>query len=195
MYWLLVFLFSTAFAKPDIRIAVATNEAVQGTAKELVCSSISEELSICFRYFTDGKLRYADKKDLLRWGVSSGELHSEIKKESLQRVNAARYTFHEIPDMKGMGYWVSDAFDGWDVAALLHPRRLLALLGKNALVRIPEDGIFVFWEKGNPVLSKIMAVGIKEMYTNSKFPVSPLVYHSHEGQWQAWGEAVPVSEE
>ena len=54
---------------------------------------------------------------------------------------------------------------------------------------IPESGVFLFWEPGNPLLNKVMAVGVAEII-KSKRPLSCLFISSEIHG--LWGEAKPL---
>ena len=80
--------FSLAYATPDIRLAVVPTTAVNATKKKLLCSPLSEDLSLCFRSVQAGKLRYAEPEDLNKWGMSLGDVQKVVAKDSAKKVNS-----------------------------------------------------------------------------------------------------------
>ena len=46
------------------------------------------------------------------------------------------------------------------------------------------------WIPGDEELDKVMAVGVRRMFDEAKYPVSDKVYRWHNGEWVVWGEVV-----
>ena len=196
MFWLL----SLAFAAPKIPEIRLAPEAVdvekhyqEQTGKKLACQDYIGKMKMCFRYLQKGKLPYVDKKLLKKWKISQLSLLTLAEKNAKLQVTSKRYRFQEIAEIQG-GYWISDKKDGWDAAGFLHPKRLTRLLQRKPLVAMPQAGTFLFWEAGNPMLDKVMAVGVREIYDNSEHPISSAIYHYDGAKWMIWGEAVTVPE-
>ena len=186
-----------AFANPEYRLAPEApdvkDEYQRQRGRKLVCTAFAEKLQLCYRYEDGKKLPYVTQKDIKKWKIGVEQIHAKAKQKAFSQVQDSRFRFEKISNMSS-GYWISDKKDGWDAAALLHPKRLRQLLGRKALVAIPQAGTFIFWEAGNPMLNKIMAVGIREIYDNSNHPVSSSIYHHKDGKWIVWGEAVVAPE-
>jgi hypothetical protein len=196
MLW---YLIGTAFAYPEIRLAPSSIRVVEDYqiykkekgkfTSDLACEKFAEGLMMCFRYVKKENLPYVLENDLKKWDATTEQLLISASDSSAEYVTKERYTMQEIDNVPG-GYWASARKDGWDSAALLHPKRLELLLGAKPLVAVPQSGMFLFWREDNPQLNKAVAVGVKEIYNQSSHPVSPYIYHWSQGKWLVWGEAV-----
>lgn len=195
----LLFLIAQAFAYPEIRPAPMVADIVEKYREsqeqigqkntDLACQAFAEGLALCFRYVSEKSLQIVHEKDLKKWEATLEQLEVSVQDNSVQYVNAARYQFQEMEDGSG-GFWASAQKDGWDAAGLFHPQKLEQLVGKKIFMAIPQSGMFIFWEQGNPTLNKSVAAGVKETYNTARFPISPYVYRWNGEKWIVWGEAV-----
>ena len=195
---MLLWLFSTALATPDIRLAPEAPKVReqyrqfqrgQGKTGELACHDFAEGLVFCFRQRSGDTLRYLEQADLEGLGLSLEQVSAVSKEAASEHVKPDRYTREEIETL-GF-YWRSSVMDGWDAAGFLYPDKLKAMVGGIPLVAIPQQGVFLFWAQGNHALNKAVASGVKEIYLSSSHPVSPFVYRYSKGKWEVWGEAIP----
>lgn len=200
---ILLLLLSQAFAYPEIRPAPMSNDIIEKyrsyqktngeKSSALVCQDFAEGLNLCFRYVSETSLAMVHQKDLRKWDATLDQISVSVKDSSLKYIKADRYFFQEMEDRSG-GFWASATQDGWDAAGLFHPKMLEDLVGKKVFVAIPQSGMFIFWEQGNPILNKSVAAGVKESYKAASFPISPYIYQWNGEKWVVWGEAIERKE-
>ena len=172
-------------APPDAPAQYAAWAAKAARPGTLACDSLwPDQVLLCFRVAEDGKRRWVTDADLTAWNTDLPGLRTEIAGRGLARLASA-----EQRPVDGMpaDFWTVRDGDGWAVAGLLHPKRLIELAGGPVLAGMPTDGILVWWRAGDADLDRIMAVAITEMAAADGLST---VVHRWDGRgWRAFGEA------
>jgi hypothetical protein len=150
---------------------------------------VSDELTLCLqaRLHDDG--RWVSAADLLAWGVSRDALVARVLRRARGHVRASG----EFVEVDGLGrYWIAAKGDGWSAAALLHPDMLSRILGSEDLrVAVPNLGVVVAWAGGSAEMDLAMAVGVSDMFSAQKHPVSATVLRFDGRGWAPWATARP----
>ena len=63
-------------------------------------------------------------------------------------------------------------------------------VGVGAVFSVPALGVVWAWKWGDAENDQIMAVGVRRIFEQADFPLSPKILRYSEGAWVVWGEAV-----
>jgi len=169
--------------------AAAKDAGQSGPDADLDCRPAFDDLLFCLTKRHGDEWRYATQADLAVWKLTSEQAHIEAV-GSLHVVDlGARLQVQTVSGMPGQ-YRFSNADDGRDVAPLLKPDALAALMGGAPVVAVPAQGAVVVWKPGDAALDKVLAVGVRKIFDQASHPISPRIYRWNDGEWTVWGEAV-----
>ena len=160
----------------------------KGAATALDCRPAFDGLVFCLTLVEPKGWRYATAADLGAWGLSSEAAHRAAAERLRVLPIAQRLQTETVEGVPGE-YRAARLDDGQDAAPLLQPEALAKLLGGPPVVAVPAQGAVVAWMPGNPLLDKVVAVGIRRMHDAAKHPVSPRIYRWGKEGWAVWGEA------
>ena len=184
-----------AVSEPDLnwRVSILSSEMKAQKDRSiddssLLCEYFTERLYLCPLQVNENKLEYT-KITKREESFGDNDWLNVVSENTKPQLDPARYVQQSIPGTSTV-YWASGLMDGLDGAGWLHPKQLEAIAGGPILVAQPLPGTFFFWLKSANSAHKKMAVGIKELYTSSNEPLSPLIYHWDGDNWLVWGEAV-----
>jgi hypothetical protein len=155
-----------------------------------VCSPIGEQLLGCVwgRKSNAEPFALVHLNEVSSFSQSRDSLWEEAKSQLKVEVNPKRYQNTKIAETN-YSYWVSNQYDGYDAAALIHPSLLSSFLTDDILMSIPAQGTVIFWENSTPEQNKIIAVGIHDLFEASEVPVSPNIYQWDGDRWVVWARA------
>ena len=57
------------------------------------------------------------------------------------------------------------------------------------VVAWPKAGVVIAWTPGNPMLDKVVSVGIARMVEAADHAISALIFTHNGNEWMVWGEA------
>jgi hypothetical protein len=151
----------------------ARGKGLAGEETELRCQAVIEGLQLCATIITEAGWRYATQAD---------------KEPGLPTV-VEKHGFVEA-DADGVGrYWVRTVNDGRE-GLFLHSPSLLSTVNPGPLVVAwPQTGVMVAWTPGNPMLDKVVSVGIARMVQAAGHPITAKILRHDGEQWVVWGEA------
>ena len=159
-------------------------QGLTGEYVRIACRDVDEDLVLCLR-----------SEDLeLRWWLSHGELEEvglsfeEAVLSMSSRAEDVRLDPRTVHDGSGR-YWLATHSGGAAETILFRPD-LLAVVGGNPAVAVPERGMVVVWNRGDAELDRVMAVGVRQIFENSTQPVSSKVLALVDSQWRVWLQAV-----
>ncbi|NCG17486.1 MAG: hypothetical protein GWP91_00525 [Rhodobacterales bacterium] len=196
MWWLLSLTVAQGAVPEGVRPAVAPVD-IQARYDQyrsgknlplvpLACEApIADAVRLCFKFWEGEKRRWVSLADLNAWGVSLADLHQALVPaatqalEGLQSVAIAGTERHYLQLADG---------DGWAAAGLLAPH-VLASKAPRPLMAMPQTSVMVSWSMGDAETDLIMAVGVKEMKSAARDPVSAMVLRWDGKQWIAFAEA------
>jgi hypothetical protein len=176
---------------PEIVAAYAAKakaEGRTGPATRVDCRPAFDGLLFCLTSVQQGRWTYANQANLDEWGLSSAEAHSRAAQDLRRLPLADRLSPQSVEGVPG-SYRAGQLDDGREASVLLAPEDLARLLGGPPVVAVPAQGAVIAWVPGNPLLDKVVAVGVRKMFDASKHPVSSRIYRWTPDGWQVWGEA------
>jgi len=189
-------------AEPPRLGLVVASEAIQGAYKkaaeakgsrgpaaQLDCRPAFDEVLFCLTELQADGWRYATAADLQAWGKTSEELH----RVAVERMRAlplkSRLSSQRVQGVQGQ-MWLSNINDGQDAALLLSPAAIQEVLGGEAVVAVPTQGVAVMWKPGEPMMDKVAAVGARKLFEDAGHPISPKIFIWGEEGWEVWAEVV-----
>jgi hypothetical protein len=160
--------------------------------EHLICEPFWPEVaSLCFRVWDKGKRRWVVGGDLQAWGVDEPALKAAATAGAEAKIRAAELV--PIGGTKASYLRLVDG-DGWAAAALLRPDIVAERLGGGPIrVAVPADSVVVAWKVQGDDIDRIMAVGVRELYDQTKGPVSPKIETWDGAKWEPFGEAHPTA--
>lgn len=174
---------------PGAYSATAEGLGRAGAASQPDCRPAFDGLLFCLTIVTPDGWNYATLGDLKRLGLGSEQAHSQAAERLRSLSVADRFGAQAVEGLPGR-YHAAALNDGQDAAPLLVPETLAVVLGGPLVVAIPAQGAVVAWVPGNPVMDKVLAVGVRRMYDEAKHGISPKLYRWSKDGWIVWGEAV-----
>lgn len=162
---------------------------------DLACRELwPDEALICFQVTRGDTRRWVTEADLARWELDVEALERAVLARG-RSVLAERPARRQVEGMQGT-YWSSAEGDGWDALGLLDPERLAERMGgAPILVAAPVQDALLAWRPGDADLDKVMSVGARRMYEEQPGGVTPVVHRWTGEAWEAFGEAVPATDE
>jgi hypothetical protein len=154
-----------------------------GSKTEPMCVSLVEELLVCFRIQREGRLEWLSKGDLSELGLLEEEFPGIVGEAAYPNPLVKK----NVPG--GGEWWQVEAEKGLQDLLFLRPH-WLDRVGEGAVVSIPAHGVVLAWKSGDAENDQIMAVGVRRIFEQADFPLSPKILRYSEGAWVVWGEAV-----
>lgn len=151
----------------------AQSKNVSGDAADLRCREIVEALQLCATITTDKGWRYATMADI----------------EPGSPAKVGQHGFVES-DADGVGrYWVRTVNDGKEGLFFHSPDLFKSVSSGPLVVAWPTSGVVIAWTPGNPMLDKVVSVGISRMVEAADHAISALIFTHNGEEWVVWGEA------
>ncbi len=151
----------------------AKSKKVSDDGATLRCRGVVEELQLCATIISDKGWRYATMAD----------------SEPGMPATVGKHGFVEA-DADGVGrYWVRALNDGKEGLFFHSPELFKAVSTGPLVVAWPKAGVVIAWTPGNPMLDKVVSVGVARMVDVADHAVSPLIFIHNDQEWMVWGEA------
>jgi hypothetical protein len=176
-------------APADLPARWVASEGAQ--APTLACEPLAVGvLSLCFQVGEADARRWVTSADLAAWATTTGGLRATVA-AALGAGAVGEGAWQPIEGMSAR-WWLDADGDDREVAALLHPAALAAVLGGAPVrVAVPSMGVVVAWVGDDGDVDHVMAVAVTEMHAKQSRPVSPVVLRWSGSAWIPWAEARP----
>ena len=173
--------------------------------QDFLCTEFAEDLDICFVHMEKSSIENTqpifrivkkDWKEELTVAQAYTFAMDTVKDEIFDRF-PQNYQSLDLPNMKG-AYLSGIGETGLGCSAVLYPQALELILRGTPMVAFPaRDTCFIWRKENSQVESKFhlqMAIAIRLMYEDTKYPVSKVIYQWNGKEWHPWGEAMKENE-
>ena len=165
-------------------------ENSQPPFKLLACDKLwVNEALLCFKVSEGKQRRWVTQADLQTWGTDLPGLRKWAESRAKGEIASLQKA-----DIEGMNasYWVANTGIGWAMAGVLSPADLTNKIGaKQVFVGMPAEGVLMAWVPANAEVNLAMAVGVREVFDETKKPVTPMVHRWDGERWTTFAEATP----
>lgn len=150
---------------------------------ELQCRPLwANEVRLCRRELTEGRLRRLHVGDSTAGLVSTTDASAWIQAETeVVSIPGMDTSYRLLRDSQGRAAWAAE-----------YPEVLAKDLGVPFLAAMPDSQRLLAWSAGEPLVDRVMAVGVHEMFAASSTPVSDVVFAWDGERWFAFASANPV---
>ena len=163
--------------------------------QKLACEPLWDgQAHLCFRLIHGKKREWVTVEHLRNWNVSYDGLKSSVFDQGREHIKQQL----KPVEVEGVNkrYWVATNDSGWASAVLFSPDVFYGTMqSSSVLAAVPAHGIVLMWPAGDPELDKIVAVGVREIYSTRAGAVSPVIYRWTGAAWVPFVEAVVRPEE
>ncbi len=172
---------------------------------DFLCTNFAEDLDICFVHIEKNPIENTqpifrivkkDWKEELTIAQAYAFAMNTVKDDIFDRF-PQNYQSLELPNMKG-SYLSGIGETGLGCSAVLYPQALELILRGTPMVAFPARDTCFIWRKENIQVESgfhlQMAIAVRLMYENTKFPVSKVIYQWNGKEWLPWWEAMKESE-
>ena len=162
--------------------AWAAARGQSGAAAVPVCRPFAEGAHLCGVLERAGVRRMLTRAD----GTTLGEVERAVRQRAAETL--ATLERRGVEGVAGV-MWVRARGDGRDHDPLVDPDALARVVGAPLVVAAPTRDMLVAWSAGDPVLDRVVAVGVLKACEADSSCASALAWRWDGAAWRAWGQA------